>query len=71
MTLNETYILKPLFARLPNLHINTKPSLGSNFVDRKQKNNDLLEAEYEINRVLQTGSEINNLSTSKTHPPPF
>ena len=30
----------------------------------------MLEAECEMNKILQTGGEINNLSSSKTTAPP-
>ena len=52
---------KHLFARLLNPHINTKPTLGSNFVDRKNKFE-----ETEINIQLEAECEINNFTSSKT-----
>ena len=62
---------KHRFARLLNPHINTKPTLGSNFVDRKNKFEETeiniqLEAECEINKIVQAGGEINNFTSSKT-----
>ena len=62
----------PRQTRLLNPHINTKPSLGSNFVDRElvfKWNKYLLEAECKIKKTLQTGGEIHNLSSSKTPAP--
>ena len=67
--------VKPFFARLLDPHINrgpTKPTLGSNFLDwkkiEKSQIHILLEAECEMNKILQIGGEINNLSSST--PPP-
>ena len=38
---------------------------------KKTQINILLEAECEINKILQIGGEINNLSSSKTTDPPL
>ena len=38
--------------------------------NRKMANTFLREAECEINKILQIGGEINNLSSSKTPAPP-
>ena len=52
--------MKPHFARPLIPHINTKPNVGSDFVDRKKsETNILFVAECEIYKVLQIWSEIN------------
>ena len=66
--------VKPFFASLLDPHINTKPTLGSKFVDwnkiEESEINILLGAECAINKILQIAGEINNLSSSKPQPPP-
>ena len=58
--------VKSCFAHFLNHHINTKPTLGSNFANRKKiilrsEINILFWAECEINNILRTGGEINDL----------
>ena len=61
--------VKLFFARLLDPHFNTKPTLGSKKIEESEINI-LLEAECELNKILQFAGEINNLSCSKPHPPP-
>ena len=66
--------VKPFFASFLDPHINTKPTLGSKFVDwntiEESEINILLGAECAINKILQIAGEINNLSSSKPQLPP-
>ena len=59
--------VKPSFAQFYNIQINTKPSLGFNFVHREKYflESEMLGAEYVKNKVLQLGSGTNNLSNLK------